>query len=100
MGGVAGYQFRRLLQNSRFLPTSLQENSTLVATVVEAEYPTLFANGQQMYWFRTLLEALGYPQKPSTLYCDNSVAKGIAMDELTIKRSKAIDVRYHWLRER
>ena len=101
MGGVAELtNFEDPTSILAFFPPLCKKTPNLVTTVVEAEYATLFANGQQMYWVRTILESLGYPQKSPTLYCDNSVAKGIAMYELTFKRSKVIDVRYHWLRER
>jgi hypothetical protein len=34
------------------------------------------------------------------LYADNSAAVGIANDTVKLKRSKAIDMRYHWIRDR
>ena len=49
---------------------------------------------------RTILSALEYPQPPSHLYADNSAAVGIANDTVKLKRSKAIDMRYHWIRDR
>ena len=48
----------------------------------------------------TVLTALGYAQKPTIIYCDNSPAQGIAHREVPLRRSKAIPTRYHWIRDR
>jgi hypothetical protein len=66
----------------------------------ETEYAALYLNAQHAYFERTILSALGYSQPPSPLYADNSAAVGIANDIVKLKRSKAIDMRYHWIRDR
>jgi hypothetical protein len=45
---------------------------------------------------------MGHPQQPTILLCDNTTAIGIAMDMDTIKQkqTKAIDMRFHWIRDR
>ena len=42
---------------------------------------------------------LGYPQLPTPMTCDNSCAVGIAKKSFTQKRSKTIDMRYHWIQD-
>jgi hypothetical protein len=79
--------------------------STIIPTVcssaAEAEYAALFINGIHGTWLRTVLAALGYPQQqPTTIYCDNECAVGIATRSVKTRRSKAIDMRYHWIRDR
>ena len=59
-----------------------------------------FAGGQQAAAIRTILEDLGYPQPPTVILCDNTTAIGIATDSIKQKRSKAIDMRMHWIRDR
>ena len=50
---------------------------------------------------RTTLEALGHPQPEATpIQTDNACAAGIANYTIKEKRSKAIDMRFHWLRDR
>ena len=66
----------------------------------ETEYASLYLNAQNAYFERSILSALGYPQPPTHMYADNSAAVGIANDAVKLKRSKAIDMRYHWLRDR
>ena len=73
---------------------------TVCGAASETEYASLYLNAQQAYFERIVLEALGYPQPPTHLYADNSAAVGIANDTVKLKRSKAIDMRYHWIRDR
>jgi hypothetical protein len=45
------------------------------------------------------LSDLGYPQPP-TYILDNEVASGIANNTIEPKRTKSIDMQFHWLRDR
>ncbi len=72
----------------------------IVASAGEAEYAALFALGQQAAALRTILQDIGYPQQPTVLLCDNTTAIGIAMDTIKQKQTKAIDMRFHWIRDR
>jgi hypothetical protein len=72
----------------------------IVASAGEAEYAALFAAGQHAASIRTTLSDMGYPQSPTIIMCDNTSAIGIATDSIKQKRSKAIDMRFHWIRDR
>jgi hypothetical protein len=72
----------------------------VVASVAEAEYGAVFKNAQHGSWLRVVLRALGHPQPQTNLYTDNACAVGLANDSLKIKRSKSIDMRFHWVRDR
>ena len=72
----------------------------IVVSAAEAEYGSLFVNGQHAEWTRTILIALGHPQAATEIKCDNKCAVGLATDTLKIKRSKSIDMRFHWIRDR
>jgi hypothetical protein len=72
----------------------------VVASAGEAEYAALFTGGQHAAGLRTILADLGYPQPPTTILCDNTTAIGLANDKIKMKRSKAIDMRFHWIRDR
>jgi hypothetical protein len=71
-----------------------------VASIAEGEYCAQFLSGQTAYWHRVINEQMGYPQPPTILFGDNTTAVGIANDSLKIKRSKAMDKSYHWIRDR
>jgi hypothetical protein len=72
----------------------------IVSSAGEAEYAALFAGAQHAAGLRTILSDLGHPQPPTMLMCDNTCAIGIATDSIKQKRSKAIDMRFHWVRDR
>jgi hypothetical protein len=72
----------------------------VVGAVSEAEYGTLFMNGQSAAATRGTLEDLGHPQPPTLIIADNTTAVGIANGTQRVKRSKAIDMRFHWIRDR
>ena len=72
----------------------------IVSSAAEAEYAALFMNAQHGEWLRTVLEAFGYPQPPTLIMCDNACAVGIANKTVKMKRSKCIDMRFHWIRDR
>lgn len=74
--------------------------SVVVASAAEAEYAALHAVGHEADPIRTTLAELGYPQPPTLITCDNQCAVGLATDTVTQKRTKAIDMRFHWIRDR
>jgi hypothetical protein len=73
---------------------------TVAASAAEAEYIALFLNAQTAAHLRNVLHDLGYPQPATPIICDNQCATGIANRNVRIKRSKAIQMRYHWVRDR
>jgi hypothetical protein len=74
--------------------------SCVVASVAEAELGAAFQNAQKAVEFRNTLQELGYPQEPTVIMIDNTVAEGLAADTVNAKRSKSMDVRFFWLRDR
>jgi hypothetical protein len=74
--------------------------SCVVSSVAEAELGAAFQNAQKAAEFRNTLQELGYPQLPTVIMIDNTVAEGLAADTINAKRSKSMDVRFFWLRDR
>jgi hypothetical protein len=72
----------------------------VVSSASEAEVAALYLNAQEMVPMRQCLEELGHPQPATPLKTDNSTATGIINNTIKQKRSKAIDMRYYWLRDR
>ena len=72
----------------------------IVASAAEAEYAALFINAQMGTVIRMTLEDLGKPQGPTPIYTDNQCAQGIATDTITLQKSKSMDMRFHWVRDR
>jgi hypothetical protein len=72
----------------------------VVSSAAEAELGALFHNGKDDAWLRTTLTDMGHPQHPTPIQTDNSCASGIANGTVKQRRSKAIDMRFYWIRDR
>ena len=71
-----------------------------MASASEAEIAALFHNGKEACPIRTLLEELGHPQPATPIVTDNKTAMGIATTSIKQKQSKAMDMRFYWIRDR
>ena len=71
-----------------------------MASAAEAEYGALFLNGQAAVPIRTTLIEMHHPQPPTPIQVDNSTAVGISNKSIKQKRSKAMDMRFHWIHDR
>lgn len=72
----------------------------VLASATEAEVGALFHNAQDACVLRQTLSDLGHPQPATPIQTDNACAEGIINDTVKQKRSKAIDMRYYWTRDR
>jgi hypothetical protein len=72
----------------------------VMASAAEAEVAALYMNAQEIVPMRQCLIELGHPQPPTPLKTDNSTATGILTGTIKQKRSKAIDMRFYWLKDR
>jgi len=110
---VGGYFFMsQLPSHSPPLPTDpptpfngpVLVNSTIIQAVLssaaEAELGALFYNAKDGCMLRNTLADLGHPQPATPIQADNACAVGLANDTMKQKRSKAIDMRFYWVRDR
>jgi hypothetical protein len=72
----------------------------VVPSVAESEVEACFQNAQSGAPLRVTLTELGHIQPPTPLRTDNSTAFGILNEIIKQKRSKAMDMSYHWLTDR
>jgi hypothetical protein len=72
----------------------------VVASAAESKVGACFHNAQSGAPLRVTLTKLGHTQPPTPLRTDNSTAYGIANETIKQKRSKAMDMQYHWLTNR
>jgi len=72
----------------------------VMASAAEAEVGALFINSQDAIPLRNTLIELGHPQPPTPIQTDNSTAAGFANDTIKQKRSKAMDMRFYWIKDR
>jgi hypothetical protein len=72
----------------------------VVGSAAEAEYAALYLNATDLVFLRQICSIIGYPQPPTIILCDNACAVGLANDTMKVRASKAIDGRFHWVRDR
>jgi hypothetical protein len=72
----------------------------VLASAAKAEVDGLFINGQEACPIHLTLEEMGHPQPTTPIITDNECAQGIANDTVKQRRSKAIDMRFYWIRDR
>jgi hypothetical protein len=104
-GSVAGStHFLGDLSDTAPLNHPISSHSTRIPVVcsfvAEAEYAGAFASSRIATNERQILDDMGHPQPPTPIFCDNEVAIGLANGSVTLKMSKSLDMRFHWLRDR
>ena len=72
----------------------------VVSSAAESEYAAAFINAQEAAFIKTTLEALGYKQDPTVIVTDNAFVTSITNSECKQKKSRSMDMRYNWLRDR
>jgi hypothetical protein len=72
---------------------------TIALSSTEAEYMALSDCSRQVVWMHTLMGELGYNLRPVPICGDNQGSIFIASNPVTEKRSKHIDIRFHYIRE-
>ena len=71
-----------------------------MASATETELDALFYNGQEAVSLRHALIEMGHIQPPTPIATDNTTALGIVTSSIKQKRSKAMDMRFHWVQDR
>ena len=66
----------------------------------EAELGALYLNARKAVPCRTLLDKLGHKQPPTPIQTNNSTALGGVTNNILPRRTKAMDMRFWWLRDR
>jgi hypothetical protein len=72
----------------------------VMSSAAEAELGALYINARKGVEIRNILQELGHPQPPTPVQTDSSTADGIINSRVQPKRTKAMDMRFHWLRDR
>ena len=79
---------------------SSRKQSSVALSTVEAEYMALSVATQEAIWLRHLQEELGVTNTgPTLIYEDNQGAISMAKNPVFHKRTKHVQIRYHFMRE-
>jgi hypothetical protein len=80
---------------------SSRKQDIVTTSTCEAEYVAMCNATKEAIWLRSLLDEIGYKQEKSTLIAaDNQGAIVLSEDQSNHTRTKHIDLRYHFVRER
>jgi hypothetical protein len=71
-----------------------------MSSAAKAEIGSLYTNARKGVKERNILEEMGHPQPSTPVQTDNSTADSIINSWVQPKRTKAMDMRFHWLRDR
>nr|GEV83093.1 hypothetical protein [Tanacetum cinerariifolium] len=80
-------------------PYHLDKDCTLMSSA-EAEYVSLSAYCAQVLWLRTQLIDYGFHFDKIPTYCDSKAAIAISCNPVQHSRTKHIDVKYHFIKEK
>ena len=72
----------------------------VMSSAAEAELGAMFINAREAIPARKTLEEMGHKQPTTPMQVDNSTAIGVANNKIQPRRTKAMDMRFHWLRDR
>lgn len=80
-----------------------KKQNVIALSTMEAEYIAMCQGAKEVVFQRSLLAEMGFLQQSkdgTTLYCDNQGASFFAKNDVTHKRSKHIDIKYHYLKDK
>ena len=72
----------------------------VMASATEAELAALYIMAREAVFIRIILMEMGHTQPATPLQTDNSTADGVVNGKVQPKQTKAMDMRFHWLRDR
>nr|GEV14726.1 retrovirus-related Pol polyprotein from transposon TNT 1-94 [Tanacetum cinerariifolium] len=92
-----GIQF---LGGDKLVSWSSKKQDCTLMSLAEAEYVSLSACCGQVLWMRTQLTDYGIHFDKIPMYCDSKAAIAISCNPVQHSRTKHIDVRYHFIKEK
>ena len=72
----------------------------VMSSATEAKLAALYIMAREAVYIRIILEEMGHAQPPSPLQTYNAMAEALTNGKVQPKRTKAMDMRLHWLRDR
>jgi hypothetical protein len=95
-----GVTFRLGCNSGSFFSYS-KKQSIITLSSTEAEYVAASEATKDILWFRSFFQELGYPQpSPTCLYEDNISCIKLTESANFNERTKHIDIRHHFLKEK
>ncbi len=72
----------------------------VMSLATEAELEALYIMARKAVYIRIILEEMGHQQPLTPLQIDSLMADSVVNGKIQPKHTKAVDMRFHWLRKR
>jgi hypothetical protein len=79
-------------------PTTILKH--VASSAADCEVGAAYHNCKEAIPLRLMLTEMGFPQAPTIVVLDNTTALGFIHDTIKQRRTKAMDMRYWWLKDR
>ena len=86
--------------NNGAVLTVAQIIKAVMTLAADAKIGTMFINARETVPARKMLKEMGHPQPRIPIQTDNMTAEELINNKIQPKRTKAMDMRFHWLRDR
>jgi hypothetical protein len=93
---IAGYYFKL---GSSLISWQSYKQPVKALSTAESEYIALTSAFQEGIWLRQFLESIGYKQETTKIQEDNRACIFMAKNPQDKKRTRHIQVKYHWVRD-
>jgi len=92
VGLTAGGHF--FLSNKATIPAN---NGAIMTSATKAKLAALYIMEREAVYIRIVLTEMGHKQPSTPLQTDNATAEAVCNGKIQPKRTKAMDMRFHWL---
>ncbi len=72
----------------------------VMTLATEAKLVALYIMAREAVYIRIILEEMGHKQPATSIQTDNAMVEAVISTKITPKRSKAMDMCFHWLKDR
>ena len=69
-----------------------------MSSAAKNELEALYINCREAVPARHTIIAMGHPQPPTTMQTENTTSLGVVNNTIYPQRTKAMDMRFHWLK--
>ena len=87
-------------QNNKALLNIAHMIKHVMSSETEAELEALYGMARLAVYIIIVLEEMGHKQPPTPLQTDNSISEAVVNVKIQPKLTKAMDMRFHWLRDK
>jgi hypothetical protein len=85
--------------NNGAILTIAMNIKAVMTSAAKAELGALYLNAQEAIYLQQILTKMGHPHPQTPIQTDISMAEGVINNNIQPKRTKAMDMRFHWLQD-